>query len=47
MDIALGSLAVVEHHDHSEFGKERVYLVYAFISLFIIRGSQDRAGTQR
>jgi hypothetical protein len=41
-----------KHHDQRAiWGEERVYLVYAFILLFIIEGSQDgnsdRAGIRR
>jgi hypothetical protein len=41
----------MKYHDHKQAGKERVYLSYTSISLFIIEGSQgrnsNRAGTKR
>ena len=32
----------MKHHDHKQPGEEEIYLAYHSISLFIIKGSQDR-----
>ena len=45
------SIAVMKQHDQKQVGEERVYLVYVFMALSVMEGSQDRnsnmAGTWR
>ena len=36
------SIAAMKHHNHKASWEERIYLVYTSISLFIIKGNQDR-----
>jgi hypothetical protein len=36
------SIALIKYHAKKQVGKERVYLAYISVSLFVIEGSQDR-----